>query len=162
MLVTSKDLIVTGPNKNVIPVGHSGFCFDDIANIPVTIVKLRQGQTLKLKAIAVKGTGRDHSKWSPVSAVSFTSMPEITFNESVIAEWTTKQRFRLFSELGKCFPVGRNPFCFDDQTRRLMIKPELYNFDDAHLPVLEKFGVPDLVRIEPLQDTFIFKVKSSC
>lgn len=54
MLVTSKDLTVGTPNTSIVPIGHPGFCFDDIANIPVTIVKLRRGQSLKLKAIAVK------------------------------------------------------------------------------------------------------------
>ena len=54
MLVTSKDLTVGTPNTSIVPIGHPGFCFDDIANMPVTIVKLREGQTLKLRAIAVK------------------------------------------------------------------------------------------------------------
>ena len=54
MLITSKDLSVGTPNVDVVPIGHPGFCFDDIANIPVTVVKLRQGQSLKLRAIAVK------------------------------------------------------------------------------------------------------------
>ena len=56
MLVTSKDLTVGIPSKSVVPIGHPGFCFDDIANMPVTIVKLREGQTLKLRAIAVKAS----------------------------------------------------------------------------------------------------------
>ena len=50
----SKDLTVGIPSKSVVPIGHPGFCFDDIANMSVTIVKLREGQTLKLGAIAVK------------------------------------------------------------------------------------------------------------
>ena len=41
----------------------------------------------------------------------------------------------------------------------MILKPELYNFDDAHVAVLEKHGVPDLFKIQSVPGTFIFKVR---
>lgn len=43
----------------------------------ILICKLAKGQKLKLKAIAIKGTGKEHSKWSSVSSVSFVDKPSI-------------------------------------------------------------------------------------
>lgn len=35
------------------------------------LVKLRMGQEIKMRCIAVKGKALEHAKWSPVSAVGF-------------------------------------------------------------------------------------------
>ena len=43
----------------------------------ILICKLARGQKIKLKAIAIKGTGKEHSKWSSVSCVSFVDKPNI-------------------------------------------------------------------------------------
>ncbi len=42
----------------------------------IPIVKVARGQRLKLTAIAKKGTGFQHSKWSPVSTCFFEKIPE--------------------------------------------------------------------------------------
>lgn len=61
--VTSLDLVSS--NEAVQPVRSSK---DDPG---VLLVKLRKGQELRLTAIAKKGTGKEHAKWSPTAAVGF-------------------------------------------------------------------------------------------
>lgn len=40
----------------------------------ILLCKLAKGEKIKLKCIAIKGTGKEHAKWSPVCTVSY--MPE--------------------------------------------------------------------------------------
>ncbi|OAG30125.1 DNA-directed RNA polymerase II subunit RPB3 [Nematocida displodere] len=58
--VTSKSFFVEGNGPQV---GDSTF--------PSLITRLGINQSIKCKCIAVKGKGKTHSKWSPVSAVAF-------------------------------------------------------------------------------------------
>ena len=62
-LVTAGDLNVLGEEKLQIP--------ELYRNIPIT--KLYSGQYIEFYAYAVLGVGSDHSKWNPVSGVSFSS-----------------------------------------------------------------------------------------
>ncbi|KAL0348338.1 UNVERIFIED_CONTAM: DNA-directed RNA polymerases II, IV and V subunit [Sesamum angustifolium] len=69
--VTSKDLYSS--DHTVVPVDFSDSSsgFDNAENRGIIIVKLRRGQELVLRAIARKGIGKDHAKWSPAATVTF-------------------------------------------------------------------------------------------
>lgn len=43
----------------------------------ILICKLAKGQKIKLRGFAIKGCGKEHSKWTPVSCVSFSNKPII-------------------------------------------------------------------------------------
>jgi len=44
----------------------------------IPIVKVTKGQSLEFECIAIKGTGSEHSKWSPVSTCMFTCVNDKT------------------------------------------------------------------------------------
>ena len=83
--VTTHELLSTSEHYR--PVQSAG-------NAGILIVKLRKGQELKVRCIAKRSVGKEHSKWSPVATVAFEYDPanilrHSTFwvEDDVNAEW---------------------------------------------------------------------------
>lgn len=49
----------------------------------IVIVKLGPGQRIKLSATAIKGIGKEHTKWSPVATVALKHDPIVKLNEEM-------------------------------------------------------------------------------
>lgn len=64
----------------------------------ILLAKLAPGQELHFRALAVKGAGKDHAKFSPVATASYRMHPRITLTQPVIGE--------LAERLKSCFPPG--------------------------------------------------------
>ncbi|XP_071729958.1 DNA-directed RNA polymerases II, IV and V subunit 3-like [Rutidosis leptorrhynchoides] len=155
--VTSKDLYSS--DHTVVPVdfSDSGAGFDNPEDQRgITIVKLRKGQELRLRAIARKGIGKDHAKWSPAATVTFMYEPEIHINEEMMETLSLEEKTSVVeSSPTKVF--GINP-----QTQQVeVVDAEAYTYDDEVLKKVEAMGKPGLIEIYAKEDSFIFTVEST-
>lgn len=154
--VTSKDLLSS--DHTVVPVDYSDASsgFENATNKGIIIVKLRRGQELRLRAIARKGIGKDHAKWSPAATVTFMYEPEIYINEDMMESLTLEEKKEL---------VDSSPtrvFGIDPESKQvIVVEPEAYTYDDEVLKKAEAMGKPGLIDIHAREDSFIFTVETT-
>ncbi|XP_020593275.1 DNA-directed RNA polymerases II, IV and V subunit 3-like [Phalaenopsis equestris] len=159
--VTSNDLRSTEPR--VVPVDVAARTlasetgdFDSQDQRGIIIVKLRRGQELRLRAIARKGIGKDHAKWSPAATVTFMYEPEIHINEELMETLTLdEKRSWIESSPTKVFDIDPNTY----QVR--VLDPEAYTYDEEVIKKAEAMGKPGLIEISAKEDSFIFTVEST-
>ncbi|KAK1430318.1 hypothetical protein QVD17_12974 [Tagetes erecta] len=155
--VTSKDLYSS--DHTVVPVdfSDSGAGYENPEDQRgITIVKLRKGQELRLRAIARKGIGKDHAKWSPAATVTFMYEPEIHINEEMMETLSLEEKTSV---------VESSPtkvFALNPQTHQVeVVDPEAYTYDDEVLKKVEAMGKPGLIEVYAKEDSFIFTVEST-
>lgn len=88
----------------------------------IMIVKLRRGQELKLRAIARKGIGKDHAKWSPAATVCFMYEPDIHINNELMETLTLEQKTKWIES------SPTNVFEIDPETKQAGTLPKLFSF----------------------------------
>ncbi|RCV10862.1 hypothetical protein SEVIR_2G148400v4 [Setaria viridis] len=159
--VTSNDLRSADPK--VCPVDQarayqlalSGNDYDPNAERGILIVKLRRGQELRLRAIARKGIGKDHAKWSPAATVTFMYEPDILINEELMDTLTfDEKRSWVESSPTKVFDLSANG-------KVTVCDAEAYTYDDEVIKKAEAMGKPGLVEINAKEDSFIFTVETT-
>ena len=64
----------------------------------ILVSKMRPGHEMDIKMFAIKGTGRDHAKFSPVCTAFYRLLPEIKIHRPVLNEAARRLR--------ECFSPG--------------------------------------------------------
>jgi len=154
--VTSQDLFSQDPD--VVPVDAFGGEESDQqrSDSGILIVKLRKGQELKLKAIAKKGVGKEHAKWSPTCGVTFQVDPDIRINQSRMEELNEQQKIDWVNS------CPTKVYKYDEETKKV---DSDWAWRCTYCQECKKkaidYGKPDLVSITPKQDRFIFTVETT-
>jgi len=156
--VTSNDLIPTG-SVFVRPIFQGGPDAMDLEGgqgKAILITKLARNQEIKLKAIAKKGVGKEHAKWSPSVAVAFKNEPHIVLNPDRKDDLSEAQRKEFIAS------CPANVYKLDEMTGMVDIEDAkrcMFCYDcvkKAHA-----LGFPDLVTVQNREDKFYFSLESS-
>lgn len=149
--VTSNDLISTDPD--VVPIDQAVGGEKDAA---ILIAKLRKGQEIKLKAIAKKGIGKEHAKWTPGCAVNYLFEPDIRLNHARIEEMSEQQK----QDFVKSCPT--KVYKYNETTHGVEIEDSLkcmYCMECKRKA--EYFEKPDAVNIQQNTSKFYFTVETN-
>jgi len=117
----------------------------------ILINKLRPGHEMEIKMFAVKGTGRDHAKFSPVSTAFYRLLPSITITRPVVGEAALR--------LQKCFSPGVIEL---EEGRGGSKQAVVVNerIDSCSRNVYRYDDLKDSVSLDKVKDHFIFTVES--
>ena len=151
--VTSSDL--RSRHRQVVPVTS----FSDDQNEQqesILLMKLTGFQELKLRAIARKGIGKYHAKWSPVSCCTFQYIPSVTLNPEVVDQLSASDK----SKFAESCPT--KVFEFRESSKVLAVRDErACMYCDECVEKARTFKKPNLVKVEQLERQFLFTVEST-
>jgi DNA-directed RNA polymerase II subunit RPB3 len=160
--VTTNDLALDPAHTEVRPVGYNpagsggGPDGTNQQQRGILLVKLRRGQALRLRAVARRGIGKDHAKWSPVATAAYQFVPDITIDARLAAGLSDAAR----EEWAAATPGG--VFVHNKATGGLEVAaPERARFDGEAEAKAEEMGVPGLVSIKPRPRDFVFRVEGT-
>jgi len=134
-----------------VPKGKQGLLFNEADVGPcesdILLNKLRPGHELNLTLLAVKGVGKDHAKFSPVSCASYRLLPEIRLKSEI--------RGRDAHLLQKCFSKGVIEI---DKNDCAYVKNARY--DNCSRNVYRYPHLADQVVLTRVRNHFIFTIES--
>jgi len=151
--VTSQHLFSSDPE--VVPVLQATHT-EERTDAGILIVKLRKGQQLKLTAIAKKGVGKEHAKWSPTCGVTYQFTPDLRLNQNRLDELNDQQK----QEWVNSCPT--KVYKFDEDTKKVDIDDAMKcTFCNECKKKADELGKQDLVNILTKPDRFIFTVETT-
>lgn len=134
-----------------VPKGKQGGMFRESDVGPVhdniLISKMRPGHEFDIKLLAVKGVGKDHAKFSPVSTATYRLLPEIKLNRPVGGDDAKL--------LQSCFSPGVIDI---DSNGQAQVKDARY--DSCSRNIYRYPHLADAVEMARIRDHFIFTVES--
>jgi len=154
--VTSNDLQVVG-DVDVRPI-YSGM--DDPTN-GIVIVKLRKNQEISLRAIAKKGVGKEHAKWSPACGVCYKYEPMIELRTERFDDLNLPQEAleKVKKEFVESCPTKVYNY---DQNRGVDIEESIRcMFCNECVKKAQTLTIPDLVSVKPRLDRFLFSLEAT-
>jgi len=155
--ITSNDITVTVGDGTVRPI----YCDDSSeGQSPILLAKLRQGQEIDLIAIARKGVGKEHAKWSPACAVTYKNEPIVELRQSRLDELNDVQKKEFVAS------CPSKVFRFDESTKKVIADIEdllVYNctFCQECTRKATTMGYPDIVSIREKEDRFLFSLETT-
>jgi DNA-directed RNA polymerase II subunit RPB3 len=155
--ITSNDLSVSmGGDGNVSPI----YCDETDGQSPILLAKLRQGQEIDLIAIAKKGVGKEHAKWSPACAVTYKNEPIIELRHNKMDELNDVQKKEFVAS------CPSNVYKFDETTKKVIADIEdLKVFNCTYCQECTRkaanMGAPDIVSIREKEDRFLFSLETT-
>ena len=154
--VTSADL-VNLTNEDVFPVHSQRFQGGEESD-QVVICKLGKNQGIDLVAIARKGVGKEHAKWSPVAVATFQYEPEIELNVALLDNLSELEK----KGIEKSCPKG--VFNYDERHRMLAVEDAgacVFCGECVQLVSEMGRGKEGLLSVKMKENRFIFKVEST-
>nr|WCZ58443.1 RNA polymerases II, IV and V subunit 3 [Paratrimastix eleionoma] len=130
----------------------------------ILICKLGRGQEIKLKAIAKKGVGKEHAKWSPVATVVYKFEPEIRINEKLMNEMSDAELDLWVGneEHATSLVCPSNVFGLNEQHKLFVKDPWACSYCEECLKKAEAIKKPDLITVQQkTPERFRFTVETT-
>jgi len=124
------------------------------ANDNILLAKLRPGQEISMTLHAIKGTGMDHSKWSPVATAAYRLMPDIQIAPEGIPS-------HLCDKFAQCFAPGVIEVKENRSTGKRQVVVKNPRRDTVSREVLRHPEFEDLVRLGRIRDHFLWSIEST-
>jgi DNA-directed RNA polymerase II subunit RPB3 len=123
---------------------------------PILIVKLAKNQKIDVQCIVRKGTGKEHSKWSPVATIAVQQVPKINIERNQLSTLTEDQKMQIVES------CPSKVYTYDPEKEMIDIE----NLTDCMqcqecVVCVKSFGKEESIKVDLEIDQFIFTVEST-
>lgn len=174
--VTSRDLATsdiytdTGYTQTVVPIHHSGDVETqrntENSETAILIAKLTRGQKIHMRAIARKGLGKDHAKWSAMCTVAYRIVPpavELVLDR-INTAFSDQQKAELITAAQGLLKLDPKTDCLEYEEPfkkgRIAITPDTTR-KAGELAAAAGSSASEVVRYNPIPEKFEFTAETT-